>query len=630
MSVPIQLAPWEFEIPGSAGSPGVKVSVQENESGLTFTVNVLTTSGLTADLRGLFFNVDGDGPSSVMVSGTHVTDFAVDTIDLGNGANMQGGGRKPYDVGVEIGTQGIGKDDIQSTSFFVAGLKLADIYGQEFGARLTSVGAPRRKREGSAKLTQIAPGVTATLQDGLALGQPSEDEQSPLSPVSQKITEGADPTVTYTITVSVPDLPQVADILLTQDLSGSFSDDLPNVRAGFAGLYSSLNADGRDIEFGVASFVDKPFLPFGDVDYGDYVYQTNQSISGIQSQTQFTLDGLGTRNGVDYPECQLEALLQLANRPADVGWREGAQRFVVLSTDAAYHQAGDAALNGYSWPVNNGDGVVDVEDYPSIGHVKSALEAAEITPIFAVTSDVVSIYQQLVTLLGRGAVETLSSDSSNLTQAILNGLSEVTVDVLPTVLSDDFGLVQSVAPAAGYTDVDGPTEVTFDVTLAPSDSYGSDEIQIDFGDLGVHTISVDIAPTELLGSVGADTLAGNNGPNTLKGFEANDQLIGNGGDDRLVGGLGKDTFTGGLGSDTFAFAGGDGLDEITDFQSTLAADPVNDVIEFAASSGLSTFAGVQAASVEVGSDLQIAYTGGMLTLKNIALSDLAEANFAFI
>lgn len=130
--------------------------------------------------------------------------------------------------------------------------------------------------------------------------------------------------------------------------------------------------------------------------------------------------------------------------------------------------------------------------------------------------------------------------------------------------------------------------------------------------------------------MGADTLTGNNGPNTLNGFEANDQLIGNGGDDRLVGGLGKDTFIGGLGSDSFAFAGGDGLDEITDFQSTLAADPVNDVIEFAASSGLSTFAGVQAASVEVGSDLQIAYTGGMLTLKNTALSDLAEANFAFI
>ncbi len=46
-----------------------------------------------------------------------------------------------YDVGVEIGTQGIGMDDIQHTEFIVSGVTLDDFKsGQEFGIRLTSVG----------------------------------------------------------------------------------------------------------------------------------------------------------------------------------------------------------------------------------------------------------------------------------------------------------------------------------------------------------------------------------------------------------------------------------------------------------------------------------------------------------
>ena len=58
----------------------------------------------------------------------------------------------------------------------------------------------------------------------------------------------------------------------------------------------------------------------------------------------------------------------------------------------------------------------------------SALIAADITPIFAVTADVVSTYQTLsdqLTALGvrPGKVVVLASDSSNIVDALLSGLS---------------------------------------------------------------------------------------------------------------------------------------------------------------------------------------------------------------
>jgi hypothetical protein len=71
--------------------------------------------------------------------------FILLKIDLGNGANMQGAA-SPFDVGLEFGTQGIGKDDIQSTSFTLSNtdnnLTLDDIAHVQFGARLASIGDP--------------------------------------------------------------------------------------------------------------------------------------------------------------------------------------------------------------------------------------------------------------------------------------------------------------------------------------------------------------------------------------------------------------------------------------------------------------------------------------------------------
>lgn len=204
----------KFVIPGGPGAPDVEVYVEEQNGALVFTVTVLSTPTLTADLRGLFFDVaDASQLTGMAVSqvGAAVTDFDTgNVIDLGNGANMIGAA-DPFDVGLEFGTQGIGKDDIQTATFTLTNadgdLTLDDLAHVEFGARLTSIGAPGGSRTDSAKLTTIAPAAPDAVddnypnlfEDGAAgLDDPSKTPQGILLQVLANDTDADGDTLTIT------------------------------------------------------------------------------------------------------------------------------------------------------------------------------------------------------------------------------------------------------------------------------------------------------------------------------------------------------------------------------------------------------------------------------------------------
>lgn len=234
------------------------------------------------------------------------------------------------------------------------------------------------------------------------------------------LNDGESATTSVTYSIVFEGAGNTVDVVFLQDLSGSFGDDLPNVRSQFSSLYDTLNT-GRDVAFGVTSHVDKPISPFGSS--GDYVYRTELAVTDDKAAIQAALDGLVLRFGGDLPESQFEALLQLALRAdGEVGFREASQRIVVLPTDAPPHLSGAYASAG----PNNGDAVLDIEDYPSVLQVRLALEAANITPIFLVTSNVLSVYQDLVSELGRGQVVLLTSNSSNLAAAVIDTLDTIT------------------------------------------------------------------------------------------------------------------------------------------------------------------------------------------------------------
>jgi Ca2+-binding RTX toxin-like protein len=100
----------------------------------------------------------------------------------------------------------------------------------------------------------------------------------------------------------------------------------------------------------------------------------------------------------------------------------------------------------------------------------------------------------------------------------------------------------------------------------------------------------------------SERLTGASGNDVLNGGGGNDKLIGLDGNDTLDGGTGNDTLRGGNGADTFVFGLGTGNDTVADFTSTI------DKLDLRAY--FSSFAAVQAATHDVGSDAVIDLGGG--------------------
>lgn len=240
----------------------------------------------------------------------------------------------------------------------------------------------------------------------------------------------------HTIVLLVPDVPVTTtiqvrapvnlplDIFLMQDLSSSFSDDLPNMQNSVQALVDNVILLNNNTWFGWGSFIDKPISPFGywSLYSGtrDYECKLHLPISSDPSQLVNSIQGLssaGLFGGQDVPESQLDCILSFTQDPT-VGWRSVAQygqtnRLLIIISDAPYHQAGDVfaaiASGGYpdlgeasTWTANNGDAVQDfyapgrppvgqdpdrcclAEDYASADQAMDALIANRITPIFLI------------------------------------------------------------------------------------------------------------------------------------------------------------------------------------------------------------------------------------------------------
>ncbi len=244
------------------------------------------------------------------------------------------------------------------------------------------------------------------------------------------------------------------DVFFLQDLTGSFGDDLPNVKEVVPQVVLALHEFQKNTQIGLGSFMDKPNGVFGDAK-SDYVYHTDLTMTTDPTVFSMALSTLSLGYGYDLPEAQLESLLQVALHSNDIGFRDNAVKTVVVTTDATYHKAGDAL----GLPANNGDGVLDGkpagtgEDYPSISMLSKALTDAGIVPIFAVTSDVVPAYNDLVAQLGTGSVVTLSKDSSDLVSVLKTGINKVTIATVENAIGSDFA--DTLIGGAGANSLNG-------------------------------------------------------------------------------------------------------------------------------------------------------------------------------
>jgi Ca2+-binding RTX toxin-like protein len=293
---------------------------------------------------------------------------------------------------------------------------------------------------GAGDDTYVITGAAGTVRVEDAVGIDAIDARSVAGGFTLDLRPGSINTIggTTLLLVDGGSATQPLDVVFVQDLSGSFSDDLAMVRSLAPQVASAVRVVQGDSRFGLTAFIDKPVSPFGGA--GDYVYRTVLPLTADGAQILTAYNGLTATGGNDAPEAQLEALLQLALRPGELGFRADSLRVAVLFTDATYHRAGDGAVAGITTP-NNGDAVLNGtpagtgEDYPSVAQTAAALSRAGIFTVFAVTSSEFSTYTSLAGVIGNAITVNLNSDSANIVAAVTAGLTGATT----TVIENAFG-----------------------------------------------------------------------------------------------------------------------------------------------------------------------------------------------
>uniref|UniRef100_A0A1A8F1D7 Integrin beta n=2 Tax=Nothobranchius korthausae TaxID=1143690 RepID=A0A1A8F1D7_9TELE len=249
------------------------------------------------------------------------------------------------------------------------------------------------------------------------------------------------------------------DLYYLMDLSYSMKDDLNNVKGLGQDLFAALKKITKDATIGFGAFVDKTVLPYTNTnkekllkpcDENDqqcqaaFGYRHVLSLTSSQDDFKKKVSSQYISGNLDSPEGSLDAMMQATVCEEKIGWRNSSTRLLVLATDAGFHMAGDGKLAGILEP---NDEQCHLEknlytksnemDYPSVAQLAMQLEKNNIQPIFAVTENVKTVYDELSKMIPKSAVGVLSQDSGNVVDLIekaYNKLSSkvtLTQDVLP-------------------------------------------------------------------------------------------------------------------------------------------------------------------------------------------------------
>ncbi|XP_062517532.1 integrin beta-1-like [Corticium candelabrum] len=247
------------------------------------------------------------------------------------------------------------------------------------------------------------------------------------------------------------------DLYYLMDLSYSMRDDLESLKLLGGDLASALRNKTSNLRLGFGTFVDKTIDPYIDLAHindpcgGNLCRRPFPFINNLPL-TEKTQDFVKKVNNesisgnLDFPEGGMDALMQVVVCGNKIGWRKNARRIVVMATDAGFHFAGDGKLGGAVQP-HDGNCYLDKSgaggkymeekaktlDYPSIGHLNDRLVANDIIPVFAVVSNYIRIYNNLVTQLTGAFTGPLARDSANVVKLIEDIYNKIVSNIFPTI-----------------------------------------------------------------------------------------------------------------------------------------------------------------------------------------------------
>ncbi|KAJ8278050.1 hypothetical protein GJAV_G00083280 [Gymnothorax javanicus] len=240
------------------------------------------------------------------------------------------------------------------------------------------------------------------------------------------------------------------DLYYLMDLSFSMKDDLENVKNLGTSLMVEMSKITSDFRIGFGSFVEKTVMPYisttpakllnpctGDQNCtSPFSYKNVLKLTNDGQQFNTLVGQQRISGNLDSPEGGFDAIMQVAVCGEAIGWRN-VTRLLVFSTDAGFHFAGDGKLGGIVLP---NDGKCHLEngmytmshyyDYPSIAHLVQKLSDNNIQIIFAVTEEFQPVYKELKNLIPKSAVGTLSANSSNVINLIIDAYNSLSSEVI--------------------------------------------------------------------------------------------------------------------------------------------------------------------------------------------------------
>lgn len=152
------------------------VKISDIADGVQIDVNQAATSPNSADIFGLFFNVDPGSASNFNITASSFTKLAGDAIksvcfnnvtSCGNGGNningmKDGKNQRTFDIGMQLGDPGSSNGLVKLSSFKIASANLttANFLNQAFAVRAQTAGP---KGDGSVKELGFAPSTVDTI-----------------------------------------------------------------------------------------------------------------------------------------------------------------------------------------------------------------------------------------------------------------------------------------------------------------------------------------------------------------------------------------------------------------------------------------------------------------------------------
>ncbi len=326
--------------------------------------------------------------------------------------------------------------------------------------------------------------VFSVLLTGIVLLMPTIPAHAAVSPPSVSLTVNAGQRATNNETVTVPALPQKADIEIAIDTTGSMGDVIAQAKSQATDLVNKIHTDIPDTNFSV--------VDFKDASDGSQEYVVRQSNTNDASSVQSAINAMTAGGGGDTPEAQN---LVMANATPDGPplWRSGTRKFAVLITDAEPHGAGNSFSPGCTDTSSDPHGL-------STGTVVANLKAAQRTLFVIAAHGILNCYTQITAASypGSAAVNLGSSIADQLESLIKAASASVSNVHLEVVAPNPDASWISFDPANVGPVTVLPATLNFTVTISvPADaSPGVHNFDIrvlaDGGDIGHQTLTITV------------------------------------------------------------------------------------------------------------------------------------------